>query len=561
MKIKVRLDILAQKLGKTITDIAEETGLNRNTVTALYHNNVDGIKFDTIEKICSTYNVPISEIIEISTSQPKETTKPTEVSIENPYKQEGDIILFTAFPTFQMNTQPKEFFDVNLGNLTMFFKKDYGMVYWEKDKMNRAARSVYERYQHEKKLNVLFDEFDIYAKDIEKLYKNTTKDEVLSYSNNDLVGFLEKINAIYVNFWKLGLFIDTFDPGFDVEKTSDIQKKFKFTDAEVASLTTPEQMIFGNERLLRLLEIVKKIDRKGISHTEHIKKFIKTLPEYQDYVRDFDYYKSNYAHVGHITEDDTVDEIERFLKDQHWKEEYKKLSSYSKTVRKNNLAILKKHHLKNNPLYFFQKLIYWREYRKQVNLMGIHLLHYVLFSIEQKTGVPYKYLKHLTFDEVPNILKGLISRDELEKRYEEGIIFSVIGEGTKIIEGKEALSIRDELEKRIRGSENEKIIPGRVACQGYAKGTARIILGQEDFKKFNDGEILITGMTRPEFVPLMKKAAAIVTNEGGITCHAAIVSRELGKPCIIGTQKATQLIKDGDLIEVRANHGTVRILS
>jgi pyruvate,water dikinase len=68
-------------------------------------------------------------------------------------------------------------------------------------------------------------------------------------------------------------------------------------------------------------------------------------------------------------------------------------------------------------------------------------------------------------------------------------------------------------------------------------------------------------MTRPEFVPLMKKAAGIVTDEGGITCHAAIISRELGKPCIIGTQTATQIIKDGDLVEVRANHGTVRILN
>jgi pyruvate,water dikinase len=67
-------------------------------------------------------------------------------------------------------------------------------------------------------------------------------------------------------------------------------------------------------------------------------------------------------------------------------------------------------------------------------------------------------------------------------------------------------------------------------------------------------------MTRPEFVPLMKKAIAIVTDEGGITCHAAIVSRELKKPCIIGTKVATQVLKDGDMVEVDANSGIVRIL-
>ncbi|MEY2664432.1 MAG: hypothetical protein RIT04_240, partial [Candidatus Parcubacteria bacterium] len=77
---------------------------------------------------------------------------------------------------------------------------------------------------------------------------------------------------------------------------------------------------------------------------------------------------------------------------------------------------------------------------------------------------------------------------------------------------------------------------------------------------FEDGSVLVTSMTRPEFVPLMKKAIAIVTDEGGITCHAAIVSRELKKPCIIGTKVATQVLKDGDMVEVDANSGIVRIL-
>ena len=65
-------------------------------------------------------------------------------------------------------------------------------------------------------------------------------------------------------------------------------------------------------------------------------------------------------------------------------------------------------------------------------------------------------------------------------------------------------------------------------------------------------------MTRPEMVVAMKKAGAIVTDEGGITSHAAVVSREFGIPCIIGTKKATKVFKDGDLVEVDANRGVVR---
>jgi pyruvate,water dikinase len=103
-------------------------------------------------------------------------------------------------------------------------------------------------------------------------------------------------------------------------------------------------------------------------------------------------------------------------------------------------------------------------------------------------------------------------------------------------------------------------IRGNVGYKGNIQGKVRIILHSEDFNKFQDGEILVTSMTRPEFVPLMKKAGAIITNEGGITCHAAIISRELKKPCIIGTKIATQVLKDGDLVEVDADAGVVRIL-
>ena len=67
-------------------------------------------------------------------------------------------------------------------------------------------------------------------------------------------------------------------------------------------------------------------------------------------------------------------------------------------------------------------------------------------------------------------------------------------------------------------------------------------------------------MTRPEMIPIIKKASAIVTDEGGITCHAAIISREMKIPCIVGTQTSTIIIKDNDIIEVDAEKGIVRKL-
>jgi pyruvate,water dikinase len=77
-------------------------------------------------------------------------------------------------------------------------------------------------------------------------------------------------------------------------------------------------------------------------------------------------------------------------------------------------------------------------------------------------------------------------------------------------------------------------------------------------KSFHKGQILVAGMTRPDYVSYMEKAAAFVTDGGGILCHAAIIAREMGKPCIVGTQIATKVLKDGDLVEVDAKNGVVR---
>jgi len=103
-------------------------------------------------------------------------------------------------------------------------------------------------------------------------------------------------------------------------------------------------------------------------------------------------------------------------------------------------------------------------------------------------------------------------------------------------------------------------ITGQMASTGKAIGQVKIIKRKEQMIEMEEGKILVTPMTTPEFVPVMEKAAAFVTDEGGILCHAAIVAREMKKPCIIGTKVATELLNDGDLIEVDADNGIIRII-
>lgn len=105
---------------------------------------------------------------------------------------------------------------------------------------------------------------------------------------------------------------------------------------------------------------------------------------------------------------------------------------------------------------------------------------------------------------------------------------------------------------------SKRSVKGQVAYDGIVKGEVTILRRQDQVKKVKAGVILVSAMTTPDFLPAMKRAAAFVTDEGGITCHAAIVARELKKPCIVGTKIATKVFKDGDLVEVDAQRGIVR---
>jgi pyruvate,water dikinase len=107
------------------------------------------------------------------------------------------------------------------------------------------------------------------------------------------------------------------------------------------------------------------------------------------------------------------------------------------------------------------------------------------------------------------------------------------------------------------GGEEAPFLRGFGASPGVAAGVARILHGSAEMEKLKPGEILVTSMTTPDMVPAMSRAAGIVTDEGGMTCHAAIVSRELGVPCIVGTREATKLVADGSEITVDGKTGVV----
>lgn len=181
-------------------------------------------------------------------------------------------------------------------------------------------------------------------------------------------------------------------------------------------------------------------------------------------------------------------------------------------------------------------------------------------AMGEKEKIDPKFLTCMTRDELAKYLKfrEIPDIEVLQERYDLSVIF-YNNEKEIILVGQDAVQMQKSVTLS-KKDDTQGEIKGMSAFKGKARGTCRIILDPHKDNIFDEGDILVTGMTRPEFVQYVKKASAIVTDAGGILCHAAISAREMRKPCIIGTEIATKKLNDGDLVEVDADKGMVRII-
>jgi phosphohistidine swiveling domain-containing protein len=178
-------------------------------------------------------------------------------------------------------------------------------------------------------------------------------------------------------------------------------------------------------------------------------------------------------------------------------------------------------------------------------------------AIARKEKYDADLLTCLLPKEMENYLEkgSLPASNVLKRRYLNSALYFKKG-NLNLITGNQVDIIENLISKN--NKQEKGVVKGVTAYPGKAIGVARIVLNPWKGKNFKTGDILITGMTRPEFFSIINKASAIITDVGGALCHASITSRELKIPCIVGTGNVTKLLKDGDLVEVDANKGIVR---
>lgn len=191
------------------------------------------------------------------------------------------------------------------------------------------------------------------------------------------------------------------------------------------------------------------------------------------------------------------------------------------------------------------------------------VFHNFLHSIGRKFLADPSGAIFLFYSELLGLFDGKNISNEILDRRKKCYGCNSIGGTVSIFSSQEASDIWDEF----CGTKKDQLITGTVANRGHALGyvvIAPMLLNMQEVMKIDatmkEGDVLVAESTSPEFMSLFKKTSAIVTNQGGMLSHAAVLSREFNIPCIVGTGNATHVLKNGDFVKVDANNGVVSIL-
>ena len=182
-----------------------------------------------------------------------------------------------------------------------------------------------------------------------------------------------------------------------------------------------------------------------------------------------------------------------------------------------------------------------------------------------KKGIPeHKSNMQKLSDE--DIIRLATTAKRIERYYDfpQDIEFAINNSGTFIVQTRPITTIQkteermeEKVEELSEKTQKEPLLTGVSASPGIGSGQVKIVDSIEELHKIQKGDVLVAKMTNPDYVAAMERASAIVTDEGGSTCHAAIVSREMGIPAVVGTEKATQILKEGDKVTVNGTEGKV----
>lgn len=436
---------------------------------------------------------------------------------------------------------------VNIGDKMWFV--------WNEKEIKNVGYKIIKKCSNKNEQKTHLKKMEKYANEAIKETDQVRSMSLNKLTDKELIGKYNRLTKkVAPAHGLLDIDIDAIDIVFENFLQAKIKRELKeeFTQAEFANLY--------NLLTVPLCETYVKKEEKDIIKYA-IKNEIKK--EYIDDLYDR-YWWTNlgWESIKINNRDYFKNKLKKYKNDKNLKSKLEKLDKELKNANKVRKKLLKKYNLSKEIDYwlkFADQYNKMHDLRKEMQVKTIYAYYLLMTEVAKRLHYDKNDLEWLYYYEIKELLEGKkLDKKEIERR-QRAVVVRIYKDKIKYYSGKEALKI---FKREIKiDRKKTKEIKGLGVSVGKIKASVKICNGAEEaLKKIKKGDVLVCGMTLPEYVPAMKKSAAIITNEGGITCHAAIISRELGIPCVVGTKIATEVLKNGDRVEVDADRGIIRKL-
>ncbi len=431
-----------------------------------------------------------------------------------------------------------------------FFSGNTGFWVWNMQDCKRLGKAIFSKLLEDH--TFLDAYYSAWKSDLERLHLYFRSFERLDFStlsDQELCSLYAGFHEAYAHEYAIPLLTNSF-AFFAEERLKELLGK---SDQDKFSLlTSSEQMSFSHRCELSLLHLAILAKTYGMEDAR-VQEGILV------HVQTYHWVLNHYLRGSSIDLDAVQHDIRERM--SYAKQKISEIEEHYRTIMKEKAAFLSSHSNFELSLliHFIDFFIHWQDDRKAACLEALGFQHQFLEEASLRSGIALELAHYSLPSEYSSIVFKTIDQNMLSER-RKGCFLYIRSDGTPHLStGKEAEELRAQVLLSQHHDHSE--LSGMVAGTGGLKvvcGTAVVALHSDAHIDFPSDGILVTSMTRPDFVPLMKKAKAIVTNEGGVTCHAAVVSREMHVPCIIGTKHATRIFKTGDRIELDLVNGVVR---
>lgn len=433
------------------------------------------------------------------------------------FRWEREAAIHLLFPTLEGSMKPLEKFCGHGFPTTILVFKN-GIVTWcvKNIEFYGLGSKLLQIYKDENKEQEMVDEASQRLGDLKRIEAEINRAKVSDLTDKQLAELYDKLHNAFINYYGIGAIQEPLAMQTEVE----LKEYLKLNSDEIAHLVTPNKPSYIQKADSYLLE------------TKDIDSFIKK----------YYWIDNNYSQTKVLNKEEVRKRLTNIKPVQSPNKNSANTELDSKSKRLVQL-------LKNFATY--------QDDRKRNILEYLHYLEVLLKEVGKRANISLSVMRETFPHEIKDILEGKITEDYINKRRKKCfVVWKEKTDKPEILVGDEAKEWEQTLIPHIN---NSQVVKGNCASKGKVTGKVRVLLNASENDKLENGEVLVTFMTSPDFMSAVRRCSAIVTNLGGITSHAAIISRELGIPCIVGTKNATEVLKTGDMVAVDANKGEVRI--